>query len=60
MFFDQRTYVWCAFKPSLGGATHTGGFLYERPPKKSGLEKKMLGMFVKLMSISRAREKKAW
>ena len=46
--------------PSLGGAAHTGGFLYERPPKKSGLEKKMPGMFVKLMSISRAREKKAW
>jgi len=35
-------------------------FSMKGPSKKSGLEKKMLGMFVKLMSISRAGEKKAW
>lgn len=46
--------------PSLGGAAPSVGFFHERPPKKSSLEKKMPGMFVKLMSISRAQEKKAW
>lgn len=58
--FVHRAYDWCTLTPSLGGAAHTACFLYERPPKKSGLEKKMPGMFVKLMSISRAPEKKAW
>lgn len=44
--------------PSVGGA-HTDGFLTEKPPKRRGLEKKMPGMFAKLMSISQAQEKKA-
>lgn len=48
------------FTPSLGGAAHTALFFSMKgPQRKPGLEKKMPGMFVKLMSISRAGEKKA-
>ena len=45
--------------PSVGGAAHANDFLNEKPSKRSGLRKKMSGMFAKLMSISRAWEKKA-
>lgn len=48
------------FTPSLGGAAHTALFFSMKgPQRKPGLEKEMPGMFVKLMSISRAGEKKA-
>lgn len=60
LFLPQSMCVLCIYTVTRWCCSCCWGFLHERPPKKSGLEKKMPGMFVKLMSISRAQEKKAW